>query len=618
MYFKNTRIQRKIMNVILLTCGIVLLFMCSVYIVFEFFSFRTAEKNKLSITGSIIASNSSAALAFESQKDAIEILSALKVDKHIEAAGLYDKNGNLFAYYSIDSSKSNFPLHPGKEGYLFDGSRLTGFEPVKQNGQVLGTLYLMQNLDAMYDQLEHYILIALLLIVVSLIVAAIISRLMQKTISEPILALEQTARIISEKRDYSVRAKKETNDEVGALTEAFNHMLAQIETQNIEITSFNQQLEKKVQQRTHALQEQKDFIETIINSSVDLVAVFDKDLKYIMLNKRADDYYEISRENIIGKNILEVFPQTKQSGMYDDLRKALNGNYIHNAKYTSIVTGRSFENFYIPLKDNQNDIYGVLTIGHDITNIVKANEKLETLNEELVKSNRDLEQFAYVASHDLQEPLRKIQTFTQLLGVSLKDEEKANRYQDKIKQAALRMQNLIQDVLNFSRISKMEEAFSNTDLNKILDNLKIDFELLIKEKQAVINHNSLPSVKGIPLQLSQLFSNIISNALKYNDKQPVIDITWKKLSHEETEKIHGLSNSVSYMQIEFTDNGIGFEPQFNEKIFSIFQRLHGKQEYSGTGIGLALCKKIVENHQGIIYAMGKPGKGATFTVILPG
>ncbi|MEO5906814.1 MAG: ATP-binding protein, partial [Saprospiraceae bacterium] len=163
-----------------------------------------------------------------------------------------------------------------------------------------------------------------------------------------------------------------------------------------------------------------------------------------------------------------------------------------------------------------------------------------------------------------------------------------------------------------------EEAFEETDLNLVLENLIIDFELLLREKDAVIHYPNLPVVPGIQLQLSQLFSNIINNSLKYTDNKPVIDITCEKLKPEDVDNLPALRKDVPYYKIQFEDNGIGFEPQYSEQIFAIFQRLHGKQTYSGTGIGLALCKKIVENHHGIIYGEGRPGRGATFTIILPG
>ena len=617
MKLKDAPIQRKLQSVILLTCITVLLLIVSAYLVLEYFSFRKTEHRNVITLGKVIASNSSGALAFDSQKDANEILGALKANPHIVVACLYDKDGNLFVVYP-QHSKGTIPAKPGAIGYSIVNGHIEGFTEVMQEKKRLGTLYLKSDLEAMYDQLRQYAAIGLLLLMGSLVVAYFLSRLLQKSISAPILALEQTAKAISENRDYSVRATQYGNDEMGSLTRAFNDMLTQIQFQNKEIVSFNQNLEMKIKERTAALQEQKDFVETIINSSVDLVAVLDTRLHYIMVNKKADEYYAVSRNDMIGRHILDVFPQMKTTPMYNDLHRALAGESIHDNKYRSPITHRTFENFYIPLKDADDKIYGVLLIGHDISNLMRANEQLENLNAELVKSNRDLEQFAYVASHDLQEPLRKIQTFTQLIGDHPDDKEKQKIYHQKIAQAASRMQNLIRDVLSFSRISRTEEAFSMTDLNVIMENIKSDFELIIREKHAVINYPVLPVIRGIPLQIFQLFSNLISNSLKYNDKTPVISISFEKPAASEIQRYPKLNPDFSYIKFIFTDNGIGFEQEYSERIFDVFQRLHGKQTYSGTGIGLAICKKIVENHEGVIFATGSPKNGAVFTVILPG
>jgi len=618
MKLKDAPIQRKLQSVILLTCVTVLLLIVSAYLVLEYYSFRKAEQNTVATLGKVIASNCSAALAFDSQKDANEILNALKANPDIVAACLYDKDGKIFVTYPQHLSAKNFASAPGWSGYRITDGNIEGYTEVAQENKKLGTLYLKSDLEAMYEQMRQYAAIGILLLLGSLLVAYVLSRLLQKSISEPILALEQTAKAISENRDYSVRATQFGNDEMGSLTNAFNGMLTQIEDQNREIVSFNQNLELKINERTHALQEQKDFVETIINSSVDLVAVFDTDLKYIMLNKRADDYYNKKRNEIIGKNILEIFPEISGSAMYLDLKRALKGEYVHDDKYRSPVLHRYFENYYIPLQDKDENIYGVLVIGHDITGIMQANVQLEELNAELIKSNRDLEQFAYVASHDLQEPLRKIQTFTQLMENNPDDKEKQKNYHQKIAQAASRMQNLIRDVLSFSRLSKTEEAFVMTDLNHVMDNIKNDFELIIREKEAIINYPVLPAIRGIPLQLFQLFANLISNSLKYNDRNPVIDISFEKPSTTEIQSHPRLNPDLSYLKFVIRDNGIGFEQEFSERIFNVFQRLHGKQTYSGTGIGLAICKKIVENHDGVIYATSERHSGATFTIILPG
>jgi two-component system CheB/CheR fusion protein len=197
--------------------------------------------------------------------------------------------------------------------------------------------------------------------------------------------------------------------------------------------------------------------------------------------------------------------------------------------------------------------------------------------------------------------------------------EEVRSYIFKIDGAAGRMSQLIQDLLNYSRLLNHEKAFSKTNLNGIVKNILDDFEVLLQEKNGSIKYDELPTIKAIPLQMNQLFYNLISNALKFSraDVPCVISITSRALSEQEVKKYPDFNSLLSYVEIIFKDNGIGFEQQFAQKIFTIFQRLHGKESYVGTGIGLALCKRIVENHQGEIFTLAEKDKGASFHVILP-
>ena len=252
--------------------------------------------------------------------------------------------------------------------------------------------------------------------------------------------------------------------------------------------------------------------------------------------------------------------------------------------------------------------------------VQERTQELAEANRQLHQSNIELNQFAYIASHDLQEPLRKVRTFIELMQVDLGDvPDKSKIYITKILSAAERMQNLINDVLKFSALSKEREKFEQVDLNKILSNITSDYELLIEQKNAILTTETLPVVEAIPLQMAQLFTNLISNALKFNNKNQQLKISVKAhiLSKEDFAKYEGFAEQIKYYVIEFKDNGIGFDQENAEQIFTIFQRLHGKAEYEGTGIGLAMCKKIIQNHHGFISAKSSEGKGATFTIIIP-
>ncbi|HET7896751.1 MAG TPA: ATP-binding protein, partial [Flavisolibacter sp.] len=285
--------------------------------------------------------------------------------------------------------------------------------------------------------------------------------------------------------------------------------------------------------------------------------------------------------------------------------------------YQSQLADAYFENFFIPLRDKDDAVDRILLIGHDITGIMKANEKLRQLNAELEKSNRDLEQFAYVASHDLQEPLRKIMTFSDLSEKNVHNPEIQKRYLQKIHLSAGRMTELIKAVLNYSRLSGTGVAFTPVDLNLVVEQIKTDLELYIEEKSAIIQNDQLPVISGIPLQLSQLFLNLFTNSLKFTERRPEITICVQPALPEERNQFNFPLKETDYLRIAFSDNGIGFDTKYAERIFSIFQRLHTADSYAGTGIGLALCKKILENHSGVIGVESEPGKGTTFYLFLP-
>ncbi|MCR4030416.1 MULTISPECIES: CHASE3 domain-containing protein [Flavobacterium] len=262
----------------------------------------------------------------------------------------------------------------------------------------------------------------------------------------------------------------------------------------------------------------------------------------------------------------------------------------------------------------------LLGINFDITDEHLLNIELQERNKELEKSNKELASFNHVASHDLQEPLRKIQTFISRVSDADKAvmSDSAKNYITKIESSAKRMRVLIDDLLLFSRTNTTKKEFIKMNLNELLDNAESELAETIEEKKAVIRTNKLPKLAVIPYQIEQLFINLIGNSLKYSrpEVEPEISITSEKVNSADYPEI--LEQSIKkFHKITFTDNGMGFDPQFKETIFILFQRLHSKTDYPGTGIGLAICKKIVENHKGHITANSTLEKGSEFTVFLP-
>ncbi|TRW27174.1 PAS domain S-box protein [Flavobacterium zepuense] len=278
----------------------------------------------------------------------------------------------------------------------------------------------------------------------------------------------------------------------------------------------------------------------------------------------------------------------------------------------------------MPNTDDRGDISGYIISMFDINaqkiieetlkdnrELKATQENLKASNKELSAKNRELEQFAYIASHDLQEPLRKIRNFTSLAERNLTQDDKEKLYFPKINAAAERMSRLIKDVLNYSRLTVETDMFVLVDLNEILNDVINDFEFLIKEKQAKIETENLPVIKGIPVQISQLFYNIIGNSLKFVNLQPSIKIA------SEIVDVSNKEVAGTYYKISISDNGIGIEQQHIDKLFIIFKRLHPQNVYEGTGIGLALCKKIVQNHGGFMEIESEPGRGTKVSAYLP-
>jgi PAS domain S-box-containing protein len=328
-----------------------------------------------------------------------------------------------------------------------------------------------------------------------------------------------------------------------------------------------------------------------------------------------------SATEIIGKNFRVFYPATDRENKFPEqllAEAAKTGKALHEGWRLRKDGTRFWGSIVITaIHANDGTVIGFSKVTRDLTERKTAEDKLQVYLHELETQNAELEQFAYVASHDLQEPLRKIQTFSDVISKNLGDETVVTKYLSKLNASAARMKELIRSVLNYSRISKYGEEKVEADLNSILISVIEDYELLIVEKKAEIETQQLPVIKAIPLQINQLFSNIIGNALKYCERPPVIQVNYQFVSSKDAYDIPANVQHDNYLEIQFIDNGIGFEQKYDKIIFSMFQRLYGKHEYSGTGIGLALCKKIMDSHQGYITAKSELSIGSTFFVYFP-
>ncbi len=383
-----------------------------------------------------------------------------------------------------------------------------------------------------------------------------------------------------------------------------------------QLKTINNSLELKNEELIRA----ENFAQLLLDSSVDIIASFDTNLNYQTVNKRSTEIIEKDPNELVGKNVLDVYPNLAGTKTYQAMREALKGKVVHLDLMRGVNhTEKYFDVFFIPLFIN-GQITGLLSITRDITALVNANENLKSINAELERSNNELASFNYIASHDLQEPLRKIQIFTDRIIDEYKAEipEKIKINFDRIINAASRMRKLIDALLSYSLANKGEIKFVPTDLNLLLQEVKEQIADADADDKMVIETLKLPIVNVVPVQFQQLLLNLLGNAVKYSKPNEIVHIKINAKYIDATEMTdENALPQKNYLRIQLSDNGIGFEQDYSNKIFGLFQRLHTKNEYSGTGIGLAICKKIMDNHNGFITASGTPGVGATFNLYLP-
>jgi len=605
----------------LLTSTVVLVLMIVSVFTYEYLRLRQATARQLSTIGEIIAANSTAALAFANQNDADEILSALKGRPHISAAALYDKNGKLFSKYLANLSDDSLPGAPQEDGFQYERGFLSVCQPVMENDKRLGTLYLKYDSGAvMRDWLSASIGIAAAVMTIALLVGYLLSRMLQKQISQPILALAGTAKAISQQGDFSVRARKFGDDELGSLTDAFNQMLAEIDKLNTtleqrvaartaELKSTNVELQREILERVlveKALFAAMEKERLLVDGAVDVICTVDVDGRFVKINPACQQLWGYSQEELIGRQYIDLVvpedvPKTNEAAatiMAGEKTADFENRYVHkDGSHVHVMWAASWS--------ETEQLF--FSVARDITQRHMAEEKLKKTAVELERSNSELQDFASVASHDLQEPLRKIQSFADELKLSMGNKINGEE-QDTLNRmvaAAGRMRTLINDLLAFSRVTSMAKPFVMVNLNLIVKEVLSDLEARMGETKGLVEVCDLPTIDADPMQMYQLLQNLIGNGLKFHAPgvTPLITITCE--------------NGGPNYRLSVKDNGIGFDEKYVDRIFTVFQRLHGRKEYEGTGIGLAICRKIAERHGGQIEAHSAPGAGSTFTVTLP-
>jgi len=460
-----------------------------------------------------------------------------------------------------------------------------------------------------------------------------------------IAALQEGTKIIGS-GNLDFRIREPHADEIGELARAFNQMTASLK----EVTASKADLEQEMAERRRIEKERELLMERLQAQAEDLrvvnealksqseklraqndellqtqqqlresdlrfritliqsgVTVFsqDRDLRYTWAHS---PHPEVSALNMLGKTEADLFCEADAAQLTTLKRQVLESGQEARQEISLTLSAEpyTFDLVVAPIRNSLGTMIGLIGSALDITERKKTQAALHSYAAQLERSNQELQEFAFVASHDLQEPLRKINAFSRLIGKRSPLDETDRDYLRRMQEAAARMQKMIDDLLELSRVTTRRKPYEQVRLQQVAKNVIDDLEERIRQSQGQVILNALPTLEADPVQMHQLFQNLVGNALKFRrlDTAPVVTLGCREYS-------------PGLVEIFVQDNGIGFEMEYLNQIFLPFKRLHGRAQYEGSGIGLAICQRIVDRHGGHITAHSVPGQGTTFTVVMP-
>ena len=586
----------------MLTTTVALLFAALGFCLFDLLAFRSTEARELASVADIIGAHSTASLQFQDPTSGQETLETLKVDPRVVAAGLYtDKNKIFASYYRDSKTKINLPIQPRPVGNYFEQGQILIFRSILLNGKKVGTIFIHSDLQNFYERLKQYGIIAFIVLVISLLGAFLLSSKLQKTISSPILHLSNLANRVSTERNYSLRAINESQDELGELVSQFNDMLSQIQDRDIALQEAHHELEAKVRERTHdleneiqirrksesALRDSEERLRSILDHATTVVYMKDVDLHYVLVNRQFEKVFDVTNEQVRGRTDFQIFPKDLATRFASRDNTVMESGRPLEFEEQWEVNGKieTYISIRFPLRDSDGYIYAVCGLDTNITDRKNFEMELQKAKIEADSANSAKSAFIANMSHEIRTPLNAIMGYSQILRRDTSIAPQHHQALERIDSSGKNLLAIINDILDISKIEagRMELHLGNFDLNEVVEAMTTLFKLKCEEKDLILKTSPIPEnrryVHGDEEKLKQVLTNLLSNAVKFTDSGTVsLDISPGKNDEYE---------------FEVKDTGKGISKEAQKTIFEPFKQDAEGIKKGGTGLGLAICRKQV-------------------------
>ena len=607
--YRDLSIRHKLQGIALLTSGVALLVASAVFTLYDRETFLRAKKQDLVASAQMVGSNSTAALSFGDAKSSRETLAALHAKQNVVNACIYDKDGRVLAKYTRGGSTGAFSPPPvQKDGSALVAQHMTLFQPIILNGESIGTIFIEADLEDLHDRTARFIEIASLVLLASLAVAFLLSSRLQRVISGPIGDLADTVTSVSAHGNYSLRATKRGNDEIGLLFDQFNIMLDRIQQRDLALQHAHDGLEARVAERTA-------FLNALVENSPLAIMVLDAEQRVQLCNTAFENLFQHQRDEIVGKSVDGLFANTDLAEARGSSHSPRDEEPIHLVTQRQRKDGSlvDVELHTVGMVVNRKTV-GSLGIYQDISVRKRAEEAAQQAKEAAEAANRAKSEFLANMSHEIRTPMNGIMGMTELvLDTELDPEQR--EYLNLAKMSADSLLSLINDILDYSKIEAGKLQIDAIDFNLgdgLGDTMKT-LSLRAHQKGLELAFEIGPEVPdalvGDPGRLRQIIVNLVGNAIKFTERGEVV-------LHVEME-----SRTEGKIGLHFTvaDTGVGIPAEKQTAIFEAFNQADGSmtRRYGGTGLGLTISSRLVELMGGRIWVESEPHKGSRFHFTVP-